>query len=142
MAFIKDDIGNWDLKKFDNRPGELVDAYKKAGLAALQEVAKLASGAGNISAANQLLSFSDRLNFGDKAPDSSAVNAQVEGLRERTTNRLTALGESEQGRYEALGTRIGTTGRSLATAQTDLTGLNEALEHYQIDWNRYAIQSA
>ncbi len=27
MAFVKDDIGNWDLKNMDNAPGELLSAY-------------------------------------------------------------------------------------------------------------------
>ena len=39
MAFIKDDIGNWNLKSFANDPTELVNAYKNAGLAALKAVA-------------------------------------------------------------------------------------------------------
>ena len=43
MVFIKDDIGNWNLKNYDNAPGELLDAYKSAGLAAVSAVAEIAA---------------------------------------------------------------------------------------------------
>ena len=42
MAFVKDDIGNWSLKNFDNAPGELLDAYMKLGTSLVQRAADLA----------------------------------------------------------------------------------------------------
>lgn len=44
MAFIKDDIGNWNLKSFDSDPTELLDAYRAVTLAALGTLAKVAKG--------------------------------------------------------------------------------------------------
>lgn len=103
MAFVKDDIGNWDLKKFDNRPGQLVDAYKSAGLAVLQEVATAASGGvAGLGDASQLLGFADRLNFGGEVASNAQVDAQVERLRQRTSGRLERLKTTEQDRYAEL----------------------------------------
>src|SRR5437773_930198 len=42
MAFVKDDIGNWSLKNFDNAPGELLDAYMKLGTSLVERAAQLA----------------------------------------------------------------------------------------------------
>lgn len=44
MALIKDDIGNWNLKSFDNDPEELLDAYRNVSMAGLQLATQIASG--------------------------------------------------------------------------------------------------
>ena len=43
MVFIKDDIGNWNLKNYDNDPSEMLDAYKQIGTNLFTSAAKLAS---------------------------------------------------------------------------------------------------
>ena len=126
MAFVKDDIGNWDLKKFDNQPGELVDAYKDAGVALLGEIAGLATGAGGIEGASQLLSFADRLNFGGGAASNAQVDVQVAQLRQRTAARLEALKTSEQKRYDALTESIGKATETVAETNTEVEGLMAA----------------
>jgi hypothetical protein len=42
LAFVKDEIGNWDLKNFANYPGELLQAYQDVASALLQSTLKLA----------------------------------------------------------------------------------------------------
>ena len=42
MALIKDDIGNWNLKSFDNDPSKLLDAYRQANLASIKLGERLA----------------------------------------------------------------------------------------------------
>jgi hypothetical protein len=42
MAFIKDDIGNWNLKSFDNAPEELLTEYTKFAKTTVKKAAKLA----------------------------------------------------------------------------------------------------
>lgn len=123
MAFIKDDIGNWDLKKFDNRPGQLVDAYKSAGLAVLQEVASAATGTAGIEGAGRLLRFADRINFGGGVASNAQVDAQVERLRQRTTSRLEALKTSEQARHAELTEAIGAATAAAAETEEQLTTL-------------------
>ena len=50
MAFIKDDIGNWNLKSFENDPTELLNAYDTVAISSLRQAARLtrnvASGGG------------------------------------------------------------------------------------------------
>jgi len=42
MAFVKDDLGNWNLKNFDNAPGELLDAYMELGTNLVKKAGELA----------------------------------------------------------------------------------------------------
>ncbi len=54
MVFVKDGIGNWNLKNFENHPGELLDAYLNVGkqvLKAAATVAAASSGVGTGGAA-------------------------------------------------------------------------------------------
>lgn len=46
MAFVKDDIGNWNLKSFDSDPSKLLEAYRNVTLSALNTLAKVAAGGG------------------------------------------------------------------------------------------------
>jgi hypothetical protein len=46
MAFIRDDIGNWNLKQFSSDASELTAAYTKLGLDLVGKVAGLAAGGG------------------------------------------------------------------------------------------------
>lgn len=43
MAFIKDDIGNWNLKSFENDPTELLNAYDDVAISSLRQAARLTS---------------------------------------------------------------------------------------------------
>lgn len=54
QVFVKDGIGNWSLKSFENHPGELLDAYLNIGKQALKAAATVAaatSGVGSGGAA-------------------------------------------------------------------------------------------
>jgi hypothetical protein len=55
LAFIKDDIGNWNLKTFDNDPAELLKSYTAVGKAALVEAAKAVSAASGAGAGAQAI---------------------------------------------------------------------------------------
>lgn len=43
MVFVKDGIGNWNLKNYENYPGELLEAYLNVGKKALESAAKMAA---------------------------------------------------------------------------------------------------
>jgi hypothetical protein len=45
MVFVKDDIGNWNLKNYDNDPREMLQAYKQIGTNLFTSAAKLAANA-------------------------------------------------------------------------------------------------
>lgn len=50
MAFIRDDIGNWNLKSFDNDPSELTGAYANLGVSLVEKAASLAASGGTVDA--------------------------------------------------------------------------------------------
>jgi len=96
MAFIKDEIGNWNLKNFDNDPTELLDAYKKVGLAAIKTAADLAaktSGAGaSISAAQHAISFANQVALGGGSGEELAAESKtIEALHRRAVAQLKTL---------------------------------------------------
>jgi hypothetical protein len=60
MAFIKDDLGNWNLKSFSNDPRALLRSYRRATDAAITSAIRLASKATNVGTAGQALDLSQR----------------------------------------------------------------------------------
>ncbi len=60
MAFIKDEIGNWNLKSFENDPGKLTRAYTDLGLKLLESAAAAASGGATaIASASKVASLTN-----------------------------------------------------------------------------------
>jgi len=102
MAFIKDDIGNWNLKRFENDPTKLVEAYRNAGLAVVEEVANLATNPGG--AGDRLLGFANRITGGSTPP--ADVGAVVTGLHGQAVEQIQAIGDSQQQRASVLGANI------------------------------------
>lgn len=107
MALIKDDVGNWNLKSFDNDPEELLKAYKDFTVEMIKKAAELAASAaagGGPEVAKQIpkmLNMANQTAF--TGPNSgSAKQAQgiLTGLREdlvvklkRKKAELDSLGE-------------------------------------------------
>lgn len=81
MAFIKDEAGNWNLKSFDNDPGELLNAYTQVTKAALEGVVKIAgdiasggADTGLKTAASQLLAIADQAPQATPAAGTLSLN--------------------------------------------------------------------
>ncbi len=81
-ALVKDDIGNWNVKSYDNSPGDLLDAYKELGIAALKGVIKYASG-GKSSALDKV---KDVFNSANQVALSSTGSSRVAETERRLDN--------------------------------------------------------
>ena len=92
MALIKDDIGNWQLKSFDNSPGELLEAYRDLGLAAVRSVEKSISN-GNLSIANNEFSSANNLALGSPKgiPTHQSTN-ELSIFRIETARQIIEIG--------------------------------------------------
>lgn len=89
MAFIKDDIGNWSLKSYENDPRELLEAYKDVGLAAVKAAADIVKGpAAGLSRLDSLADAADRFALGKTAPTEIS---ELKPLRDYTVEQLKAL---------------------------------------------------
>ena len=126
MAFVKDDIGNWNLKQFDNDPSKLLDAYKAAGLAIVNRIASLATSgtsqiagqlAANVSNASKLVDLADRLSTGRSGGGTAASGVNVNGLHQRSVARLKAVSDK-------VNARVGE--RDLKQTLSDAEALNAA----------------
>ncbi|KQN71867.1 hypothetical protein [Sphingomonas sp. Leaf62] len=115
MAFIKDDLGNWNLKSFSNDPQKLLGAYRKATDAALKAVAKLASNAATggtvegVAQASRMAALANQLATG-QVPGGGAnvAGLDVGGLHDRAVARIAAIRERFATRGAGLDTEIAT----------------------------------
>jgi hypothetical protein len=93
MAFIKNDIGNWDLKSFSNDPAELVGAYRSAADAAISAIAGVVSGGTTeaVSKGDRLFDLGNRIATGETsiAPNLGVLDAAA--LHKRTLAKLSTL---------------------------------------------------
>lgn len=111
MALIKDDIGNWNLKSFDQDPSRLLDAYKSVGLAALATVAETiqqATGTGQaFSAATQLSGAANTLAFGRAAGASPTLGTRnLDILRAEAAKRMEGVRDEIKSKDDDLLSRI------------------------------------
>jgi hypothetical protein len=113
MAFIKDDIGNWNLKSFSNAPGKLLKAYRGAANAAIVSAAKLATKAANPAGASALAGTDKLLSLarqfatgrveGDSGTGQSAdtllvgLNARIEAQRAQFATLKASLDKDAAG---------------------------------------------
>ena len=104
MVFIKDDIGNWNLKSFSNDPTELVNAYRKVGFAALSTAASLASGSGSLGEVQNFMQFANDVALGSGGSAQGPLS--IESLHDNTARRLDDLIARQKRRADSLEARI------------------------------------
>lgn len=92
MALVKDDIGNWNLKSFDNNPEELLGAYRQLSLAGVQAGIRVAQavGTGGGAAGLDLASQFARGRLGSTEA-AMAGSARIDTLRARVTAELEGI---------------------------------------------------
>lgn len=103
MAFIKDDVGNWNLKSFDNDPEELLKAYKdftvetiRRAAMMVQSVSPGAAAAPAMKLATGLLEKASATAFGS-TPSNDGVEAMViPKLHKKVAETLTTLANTHQ----------------------------------------------
>jgi hypothetical protein len=100
MMFVKDEIGNWNLKSFSNDPGELLKAYSDVGKAIVGAAANLASGGttgalgAGVDAAKELtkmekaLTLARKVSFGAPPASAPATDAKVQAFRDAAIAKL------------------------------------------------------
>jgi len=98
MAFIRDDIGNWNLKQFSSDASKLTAAYTKLGLDLVGKVAGLATGGGAtaLAKANGALAVAQNVQAGtaaDSEQRSAALiaNLDLSATRADLSRSLTAI---------------------------------------------------
>ena len=103
MALVKDDVGNWNLKSFDNSPGELLEAYKELGLAAVKTTVELASDGGGLSAAKNALNFADQIALGStSAGRANETTQRLAVMRQETARLISEVGKVHRQRENEL----------------------------------------
>ena len=100
MVFVKDGKGNWNLKRYDNDPTELLEAYRDVGLAALKAVTSI-SGlteiGRNSKAISQALNLADRVVGG--TGDGGGIAAEIKAMHDATVKQMNAIADELQKQY-------------------------------------------
>lgn len=97
MALIKDDIGNWNLKSFENNPTKLLNAYRELSLAGIQaavQVAKTIPSGGTTAALDLASQFA--LGRIGSTRTALASSTQMKSLHKNTQKDLSNLLERAQ----------------------------------------------
>jgi|GEM_PF-858880 len=132
MAFIKDEIGNWNLKRFDNDPTELLDAYKDVGLAALKAATTAVGGAGGVGGAQQLLGLANQVALGGAPASAPALgNKTVVQLHQGVVDRLNRLKADMTAKRGTLTPEIDALEKTVKTRQEAVTETKAAVEAKQ-----------
>ena len=90
MAFIKDDIGNWNLKSFENNPAELLNAYDnlaRSSVRAAVRLARAASGDG-IGTSKELLQLADIAVSGHTPGEVTLGGGKLTEFRKNILDRI------------------------------------------------------
>lgn len=136
MVFIKDDIGNWNLKSFSNDPTDLVNAYKKVGFAALSTAAGLASRRGSPSELQNVMQFANDVALGSGGNPQGLLS--IKALHDSTARRLEDLIARHEQRAEALGARINALDAEVPGLEQDHQALESGLRALVTDRNQLA----
>jgi hypothetical protein len=114
LLFVKDGIGNWNLKNFESYPGELLDAYVNVGKKALEAAAKIAAatsgvGSGGVAIeaalkyANQSIADSSSMSSGTQVLDDLATQeAKLQAQLEQQTQAANVNETANKGKPDAL----------------------------------------
>ncbi|MBU3020838.1 hypothetical protein [Aestuariibacter sp. A3R04] len=149
MVFVKDDIGNWNLKNYDNDPSEMLKAYKEVGTNLLTSAAKLASGMttaedviGNLAGMQQATQQAQSMLFG------SSTGTQTDNLssniEQRIRKRIASTYEDYAARIKAKDAEIKNLESEVQLTETALKTEKQALTNYfeELDVRQQNVASA
>lgn len=149
MVFVKDDIGNWNLKNYDNDPSEMLQAYKEVGTNLLTSAAKLASGMttaedviGNLAGMQQATQQAQSMLFG------SSTGTQTDNLSSnielRIRKRIASTYEDYAARIKAKDAEIKNLESEVQSTETALKTEKQALTNYfeELDVKQQDVTSA
>lgn len=135
MVFVKDDIGNWNLKNYDNDPSEMLQAYKEVGTNLLTSAAKLASGMttaedviGNLAGMQQATQQAQSMLFGSST--STQTDSLSSNIEERIRKRIASTYEDYAARIKAKDAEIKDIESEVQSTEAALKLEKQALTNY------------
>jgi hypothetical protein len=147
MAFIKDDIGNWNLKSFENNPTELLDAYRELSLAGIQAATEVAANIASGGGAPAALSLASNFALGRVGSSRTALanDIRVESLHANAQAELSDLRDKVKGQLQKYVDPVNESREAYKTAKKGGNGI-EGVEKKQVAFNKaesnYQVASA
>ncbi|BCO20031.1 hypothetical protein KUC3_28880 [Alteromonas sp. KC3] len=138
MVFVKDDIGNWNLKSYDNDPSDMLNNYQKIGTNLLNSAAKLAKGVSggediliNLAGIKNSTEEAQGLLFGNAS--NSGSSGLSENLESEVRSRITAT-------YHKYAALIKAADNRKLTLSKQVREVDELLESKIKEFEEYSTQ--
>ncbi|MAD16445.1 MAG: hypothetical protein CL579_10275 [Alteromonadaceae bacterium] len=138
MVFVKDDIGNWNLKNYDNDPSEMLDNYREIGTNLLNSAAELAKGVSsgedvlnNLAGVQNSTKEAQNLLFGNASNASS--NNLSENLESQIRVRITTT-------YQQYAELINAANKRKDTLKEQIIDVDKLLESKNKEFEEYSNQ--
>ena len=136
MAFIKNAVGNWELKSFSNDPTELLEAYGNVTSAALKSAASLAGGGGGVAAkmaekasvSERFLALANTAATGRSSGAAAGGGFDVASLHARTKATLVAQREGLEKEEKAKKDAIAAKDKEISDAKAKKAGAEKTLD--------------
>lgn len=135
MAFIKDDLGNWDLKSFSNDPSALLASYRKVTDAALKTTIELTrkaalgpagETAARITSAQRMAGVANQFATGEAPGQAATVaGANLVTLHDRAAARMAAQRTRFESQERKLTSDIATHDAASKKAVADQAALDQ-----------------
>jgi hypothetical protein len=119
MAFVRDEIGNWNLKSFQSDPEKLLDAYRDAAIASVNLVTRVATAA---NPSKEFLKVADAFSTGsvENVRAVGKVTSQIGTARKDAQDRLAKVKVSFEARQADRQKTLDEATGNVATANTRL----------------------
>lgn len=136
MALIRDEIGNWNLKNFDNDPTELLGAYKNLTIqsinTAIELAGKSASG-GSLELAQRAANIANRI--ASRLDDTGPPTVPVAKYKQRVVAQLESLKQTSQAEWDAMNCKSAATDDQKASCKEILKTMNKKIKDLLQDYS-------
>ncbi|MEQ1777307.1 MAG: hypothetical protein ABL863_02040 [Nitrosomonas sp.] len=137
MALIRDEIGNWNLKNFDNDPTELLSAYKDLTLQSIKttiDLAKKVSSGGSALAADAVVvnitnKIVSRLN------DTDPPTVPIAKLNQRVSTQLKSLQLNTQTEWDAINCKSAAAQDQMSSCKEILQNMSKKIKEFLHDYS-------
>lgn len=136
MALIRDEIGNWNLKNFDNDPTELLGAYKDLMIQSIKTAIELASksaSGGSLELAQRAANIANRI--ASRLDDTGPPTVPVAKYKQRVVAQLESVQQTSQTEWDAMNCKPVAAGDQKPSCKEILKTMNKKMKDLLQDYS-------
>ncbi len=136
MALIRDEIGNWNLKNFENDPTELLGAYKDLTIQSIKTAIELSSksaSGGSLELAQRAANIANRI--ASRLDDTGPPTVPVAKYKQRVVAQLESLKQTSQAEWDAMNCKSAATDDQKTSCKEILKTMNKKMKDLLQDYS-------